>query len=214
MLLHQFNTPYGELRSNWKAAFPDASLTGCGGKAQGNALLWVLLPVDAENPVETVNEAEVSKYLAEQRAAAGNLPFIVLSDIPSDEQGLLVLGLGAAGYCNGHAAPAVLQQVAATVESGGVWVGQSLLQRLMGRMANLAAQKITRPAPSDWASSLTEREVAVALAVAAGASNKEVASQLDITERTVKAHLVSIFEKLKLRDRLHLSLLANGIVKN
>lgn len=211
---HQFITPYDELRPNWKAAFPNASLIGHGQKTKGNALLWVLLPVDAENPVETVNEAEISKQIAECRSTAGNLPFIVLSDIPSDEQGLIVLGLGAAGYCNGHAALPVLQQVAATVESGGVWVGQSLLQRLVGGMANFAAQKLTQSASSGWTSSLTEREVDVARAVAAGASNKEVASQLDITERTVKAHLGSIFDKLKLRDRLHLTLLVNGIVKS
>lgn len=214
MLQHQFITPYGELRPNWKAAFPNASLIGHGQKAKEDALLWILLPVDAENPVETVDVAGISKQIAECRVIAGNLPLIVLSDIPSDEQGLIVLGLGAAGYCNGHAALPVLQQVAATVESGGVWVGQSLLQRLVGGMANLVAQKLTQSASSGWASGLTEREVDVARAVAAGASNKEVASQLDITERTVKAHLGSIFDKLKLRDRLHLTLLANGIVKN
>lgn len=57
---------------------------------------------------------------------------------------------------------------------------------------------------------LTPRENAVAKAVAAGQSNKEVARQLDITERTVKAHLSAVFTKLGVRDRLHLVLAISG----
>jgi len=53
---------------------------------------------------------------------------------------------------------------------------------------------------------LTEREREVALAVSRGASNKEVARQLGITERTVKAHVSIIFTKLAVQDRLHLAL--------
>ena len=62
-----------------------------------------------------------------------------------------------------------------------------------------------------WSVSLTEREREVAIAVAQGASNKEIARQLDITERTIKAHVGAILEKLGVRDRLQLSLIVNGI---
>ena len=120
---------------------------------------------------------------------------------------------GVVGYCNGHAAPVVLRQVADTVLGGGVWVGQRLLQRLLAGVARVAAQKYAQPQLSAWAYGLTEREIEVARAVASGASNKEIASLLDITERTVKAHLGSVFDKLKLRDRLQLTLLVNGIAK-
>jgi DNA-binding NarL/FixJ family response regulator len=57
---------------------------------------------------------------------------------------------------------------------------------------------------------LTQRELEVARKIADGASNKEVARDLDITERTVKAHAGAIFEKLGARDRLHLSLIVHG----
>lgn len=70
------------------------------------------------------------------------------------------------------------------VLSGGLWVGQWLLQRLLAGMTQAAAMKFTQPDISAWASSLTEREIEVARAVANGASNKEIASQFDITERT------------------------------
>ena len=57
---------------------------------------------------------------------------------------------------------------------------------------------------------LSAREKDVARAVAAGKSNKEVAKELDITERTVKAHLSAVFEKLHVRDRLQLVLVFSG----
>ncbi|MBL8432557.1 MAG: helix-turn-helix transcriptional regulator, partial [Dechloromonas sp.] len=63
----------------------------------------------------------------------------------------------------------------------------------------------------DWGTLLSGRETQVARLVASGASNKEIADQLAITERTVKAHLTVIFEKLGVRDRLQLSLRINGL---
>ncbi|UUA74872.1 helix-turn-helix transcriptional regulator [Cellvibrio sp. QJXJ] len=60
--------------------------------------------------------------------------------------------------------------------------------------------------PSADLNLLTGRERAVAELVAAGKTNKEVARELDITERTVKAHLGASFEKLGVRDRLQLAL--------
>lgn len=56
---------------------------------------------------------------------------------------------------------------------------------------------------------LTQREREVALCVARGESNKEIARKLDLAERTIKAHLTGIFEKLGVRDRLRLALLLN-----
>jgi DNA-binding NarL/FixJ family response regulator len=104
----------------------------------------------------------------------------------------------------------VLGQVALVVGNGGLWVGQSLLRQLVGSTSRTLLQK-PRPPRDDWSKLLSERECQVARLVAGGASNKEIARQLDISERTVKAHLTSIFEKLSLRDRLQLSLKINGL---
>jgi DNA-binding NarL/FixJ family response regulator len=69
---------------------------------------------------------------------------------------------------------------------------------------------VVAEAPADWSAGLTEREREVARAVASGASNKEIARRLGITERSVKAHTGAIFEKLGVRDRLQLSLVVHG----
>jgi two-component system nitrate/nitrite response regulator NarL len=56
---------------------------------------------------------------------------------------------------------------------------------------------------------LTKREREIADLIAQGQSNLEIAANLDITERTVKAHLSSIYEKTKTGSRLNLALLYN-----
>lgn len=198
---HVFVTEDEPLRSNWVAAFSEAKLAHWSATRRSRKadLFWLTLPY----------EGDVTVLIQKWRHIAGKAPLVALSDEPRDEEGLLALRAGASGYCNGYASPVVLLQVAQTVQQGGVWLGQSLLQKLVATTARQA------PAPAtisgDWALSLTEREQRVALAVASGASNKEIADQLDITERTVKAHLTAAFEKLHVRDRLQLTLLVNGI---
>ena len=134
---------------------------------------------------------------------------VVLADQPDDALILDVLAAGAAGCCNTHAAPEVLQQVALVVENGGLWVGQRLLQQLIGNTARILGQGATAESGS-LLELLSERERQVARMVAGGASNKEIADRLAIAERTVKAHLTAIFEKTGVRDRLQLSLKING----
>jgi DNA-binding NarL/FixJ family response regulator len=136
---------------------------------------------------------------------------VLMADEPDEDVIAEALTQGASGCCNTHAAPEVLQQVALVVGNGGLWVGQSLLRRLVGGTSRALAARTERPPRVDWATVLSEREVQVARLVAGGASNREVADQLSITERTVKAHMSAIFEKLGLRDRLQLSLRINGI---
>ena len=134
--------------------------------------------------------------------------FIALSDAPNDDEGTIAFSAGAAGYCNAHAAPEVLHQVAEVVLHGGLWVGRSLLDRLVFAVTR------RQPSPSNAEhvleqANLTDREREVTLRVANGVANKEVAIALNISERTVKAHLTSAFKKLGVRDRLQLALLLN-----
>jgi DNA-binding NarL/FixJ family response regulator len=57
---------------------------------------------------------------------------------------------------------------------------------------------------------LTKRERQVAQAVADGLSNREIAERLSVSERTVKARLTSVFQKVDVRDRVQLALLLRG----
>lgn len=142
---------------------------------------------------------------------------VLLSGVPEPAEGMRALNDGARGYTHAYGVPALLQEVALVVKHGGLWVGPDLLRRLVGstNAALLAQQAVsqaqsteaatTSTAPSAWAL-LSAREAQVARAVSAGRSNKEVADKMFISERTVKAHLSAIFEKLGVRDRLQLVL--------
>jgi DNA-binding NarL/FixJ family response regulator len=133
---------------------------------------------------------------------------VVLSDRPDDDEALACFAAGARGYCNTHSVPVLLRRVEKVVVQGGLWIGEALMQRLLRGASHFQPPSLSGPA--SWETTLTEREREVARAVATGASNKEVARQLGITERTVKAHVGAIFDKLGVRDRLQLSLAVNG----
>jgi len=133
------------------------------------------------------------------------LHVIVASPRPTDEQGTQVLGAGAAGYCHAYASPAALAQALEVVASGGIWMGRSLVTRLL-RLVEDRAQP-----PASWNLGLTEREDMIARRAASGQANASIASDLGITERTVKAHLSAVFDKLGVADRLQLALLVHGI---
>ncbi|MEO0002816.1 MAG: hypothetical protein RLZZ22_508 [Pseudomonadota bacterium] len=131
---------------------------------------------------------------------------VVLSSVPDQVEGLRALHAGARGYCHLLAAPSLLQEVAQVVSLGGLWVGPELVQRLMSATRELLQRSPDAVRLPVDLSVLSEREFQVARAVAEGKSNREVAEQLHIAERTVKAHLGAVFEKLGLRDRVQLVL--------
>lgn len=134
------------------------------------------------------------------------LQVVVASPSPNDEQGAQALGAGALGYCHGYAPAQALAQALEVVASGGIWMGRSLVTRLL-RLVTERAQDA-----STWDNgTLTERETTVARYAASGQSNAQIAEALGITERTVKAHLSAVFEKLGVTDRLQLALRVHGI---
>jgi DNA-binding NarL/FixJ family response regulator len=203
MATHHFFSASGELLSRWREAFPSARavrLDAPAARLDDAELVWLRLP-EAVPVAEAIGRARVTM--------ADETPIIALSDLPSDDEALRCFAAGAKGYCNTHAVPELLQRIAQVALQGGLWIGESLMQRLLQGTAHLPV-----PAPADtaadWTALLTEREQQVARAVAGGASNKEIARQLGITERTIKAHTGAIFSKLDVRDRLQLSLLVHG----
>ena len=208
---HLFVSFSGEALPRWLTAFPTAAVIAHGAAVKpppANSLVWLRL--DEARPA--------LEQLGALRKAVGAARVIVLANHPDSEEALSLFSAGVRGYCNAHATPANLRQVASVVQAGGLWIGEALMQRLLASTqaamsktpaAGLALDE-TRRASAERLSTLTGREQEVARAVANGSSNKEIARQLGITERTVKAHIGSVFQKLKARDRLHLALIVNG----
>ncbi|HEY9097966.1 MAG TPA: response regulator transcription factor [Thiobacillus sp.] len=188
----------------WEQAFPDALLIF------GEASKRVTASVLADASIIWLHIAEEglngAAWVREIRAMAGDVPVVVLSNVPEDEQGMAVLAAGAVGYSSALTLPEVLRQVAQVVERGGLWVGPQLMRRMMQSLATRSGN------PSDTIlDQLSQRERQVAEAASRGSTNKEIARAMSITERTVKAHLTSTFEKLGVRDRIQLALVVNGV---
>lgn len=132
-------------------------------------------------------------------------PVVIMSLLPDAMASLTYLRAGALGCCHALASPATLTQVMDSVKAGGVWMGVELMQQVM--------QKIEVVRPLDEKNHLpvldvlTAKEREVVHYVVKGLTNKEVALKMDISDRTVKAHLASVFSKLNVKDRIHLTLL-------
>ncbi len=107
----------GRLRSNWREAFPELLTAPLASLPHDAGLVWVLL----------ASGQDVAALVGQLLPGLAGRRLIILSDRPGEDEALAALGAGASGYCNGHAAPEVLRQVATVVANGGLWVGQSLL---------------------------------------------------------------------------------------
>ena len=200
---HLFIISAGKLRDRWKQAFPRGraavQVADIGEATSGpRGIVW--LDIAALAPAE--RSAEV------QAAAAFGWPVVVMAATPGESEAFQLLNQGAMGYCHLKAAPEQLREIALVVEHGGFWMPPELMQRFLA----LSTRVVPTEAPIDpELNELTSRELMVAEQVAHGASNREISEALEITERTVKAHLSAIFEKLGVRDRVQLALAMNNI---
>ncbi|HER34363.1 MAG: response regulator transcription factor [Halothiobacillaceae bacterium] len=200
---HLFVTDPGFNTSRWRVAFPDATViestaTGRQGLASSGApnggwsVAWILTGI--EDWEELVD-----------RLAADGTRVIAMSRQPGIEELRVALGSGARGYVHAVSPPVVFRQAADAVLSGGMWLPSEVVNAVVRVLSSTGEIARSTPAEDGQVGRLTDREQAVAEAVASGLSNKEVARRLQITERTVKAHLSAVFRKWGVRDRMQLA---------
>lgn len=141
----------------------------------------------------------------------GQYKIVILSNIPRFEEAILSLKGGARAYVNAFAGPQTLKQIAEVVNEGGIWLGADLMQALIASTQKVDAENKEAQARTlnqeTLQQKLSRREFEVAKLIALGDSNKVIARKLNIAERTVKAHVSTIFTKLEVNDRLKLALL-------
>jgi two-component system nitrate/nitrite response regulator NarP len=137
-----------------------------------------------------------------RRVKHRNLPIrvILLSSSINNVQALEAIRLGVDGLVLKEAAGSELIECLANVCAGRQWLGP--------RAARLALEAAVAPASGRPTDLLTPRERDVAERVARGQRNKEIARELNVTEGTVKMHLHNIYEKLQVKNRTELALVA------
>ena len=128
----------------------------------------------------------------------------------SEREEVDVLRTGAKGYVTRALPEPMLSKAIEKVQEGEIWAGRraigSLLEEIIDAPLRHDAGEQTRSKVARTLESLTAREHEIALLLGDGTSNKEIASALNVSVSTVKAHLTSIFRKLHQPDRLRLAL--------
>lgn len=135
---------------------------------------------------------EVIKALNEKN---NSVPIIVLTNYDDDNLIIEALSLGAKGYL---LKDATREELIRTVDSA--IRGEILLQPEISKSI-FSYKKEPDKSNNSFNIALTERELFILQAIARGCTNKEIAFDMGITERTVKAHLTNIFSKLKVSSR-------------
>lgn len=139
----------------------------------------------------------------------GGTKVLVLTTFDDDEYVRAALQSGAMGYLLKDTPSEELAAVIRAVHKGYTQLGPGLVQKVMAKAP--VAAPVPVPMLSGWAE-LTHREREVLRLIAAGASNREIAQALYISEGTVKNHVTSILSRLQLRDRTQAAILANSFL--
>ena len=143
-----------------------------------------LVLMDLRMPVR--NGVDASAAILAERPSTR---VVVLTTYASDGEVLRAIEAGAVGYLLKDVPHDELFRALRAVVRGERYLAPAVTERLMARWQQPAR------------ATLTERELDVLRCVARGDGNKQIAASLGITEPTVKAHLVHIFDKLGVENR-------------
>lgn len=160
-------------------------------------LLDINMP--GKNGIEVLEEIKNRKL---------NLYVLMLTVHNEVEYLLKAIDIGASGYILKDSESAELKKAISVVMSGESYIQPSLIPALNSRL-------LKRDTDKDKIESMTRREVEVLILTANGMFNKEIATTLNISERTVKNHLSNIFKKIDVADRTQAAVFAirNGLIQ-
>jgi DNA-binding NarL/FixJ family response regulator len=143
-------------------------------------------------------------------AADNAIRILILTTFDLDEYVYEALRAGASGFVLKDDPPEQLIAAIRTVAAGDALLSPTVTRRVIKQFT-----RIPRPRPPKEFNELTSREQDVFRLIAQGLSNVEIGQRLYIGETTVKTHITHILQKLSLRDRVQLIVLAYqaGIVE-
>lgn len=138
-----------------------------------------------------MNGIEVLRKLKKEKS---NIKVLILTVHNEVEYLLQAVDIGVDGYIMKDSESTELKRAIQLVMNDENYIQPSLIPALNSRL-------VKRDVDKDKIDSLTKRELEVLIQVANGMSNKEIALNLDISERTVKNHISNIFKKIDVSDR-------------
>lgn len=135
--------------------------------------------------------------------AASPTRVVLLTAAAGRQEMLEALVAGARGLVLKESATALLYKCIRSVAAGEYWFGRDRMPDLVEALRRLGVPKPPQPADT-----LTRREIQIVAAIVDGATNRDIADLLGVSEQTVKNHLSHIFDKLGVSNRLELALFA------
>jgi two-component system, NarL family, response regulator LiaR len=148
--------------------------------------------------------------MRELRARGGSVStgrprVIVLTSFLDDERLLPALEAGAAGYLLKNSEPAELARAVRAAHAGEAIIDPTVAARLVRALSDTDR---ARPGAAQAFEQLTSRERQILALIAGGRSNKRIALELGIAEKTVKTHVGHVLAKLGVSDRTQAAVLA------
>ncbi len=186
--------------------------TGREALAQARALMPDIVLMDIKMPDPSAGSGQALDGVEAARTLHREMPHVGIIFVTMFEDDASVfrgLQAGGRGYILKDTDPETMLRAVRAVAHGESLLGPTIAEKVMRQFASLPG----RQAP--LVDELTPRELEVLTLIAEGLSNKEIARELTISEKTVKNHINNIFSKLHLYDRSQAMLYAirKGLVK-
>ncbi|WP_315787715.1 response regulator transcription factor [Fischerella sp. JS2] len=172
--------------------------------AQVKALQPDIVLMDVRMPV--MDGRVATSIISEQFP---NTKVIVLSTFDDDEYIADAMRSGAKGYLLKDMPSEELAQAIRFVHKGYTQMGPGLLEKIVPKIQTSEPASPKLPEPK--LDLLTDREQDVLRLIAIGATNREIAQQLYISEGTVKTHVTHLLNRLNLKNRSQLAIYANSV---
>src|SRR6266545_721509 len=142
---------------------------------------------------------------------------IVLTSNPTSSGAIAAIRSGAKGYGRKDLSRSLLQRAARVVSKGEIWIGRQFVSMLIEALGDFKPHSKNNSlksagsghGPYNALNILSARQREIASLIAMGKPNKEISSHLNISEKTVKAHLTTIFSKLDVSGRTQLALVVS-----
>ncbi|MDX1803136.1 MAG: LuxR C-terminal-related transcriptional regulator [Alcanivorax sp.] len=180
---------------------PDISLIG------PTSLCQVSKTLSARGPAVTVLNTDTIQPLPREliQDLVHNTPSLVLLSLPVIEHGFAVdaLHLGVRGFIRDDAPASELVHAILCLSQGEIWASRRLLFDAFAR--HIEHSDPAYPPPPCAQETLTPREQEIVDRLCTGLSNKEIARDLNISDKTVKTHLQRIYKKNNVHSRLQLA---------
>lgn len=188
----------------------DGSIKVVGEVANGVECLENLEKYDPEVLLLDINMPEMNgiEVLKKLKQNQSKVKVLILTVHNELDYLMNAVDIGVEGYIMKDSESSELKKAIRAVRDGENYIQSSLIPALNNRLMN-------RDIDKDKVASLTNRELEVLIQVANGMFNKEIATNLNISERTVKNHISNIFKKIEVSDRTQAAVFAikNNIIK-